>query len=77
MELRSKVIYHCSYGTLEVGDTTAGVAFSEEEKQKLLDTFPDWFEVIQPTKAVETFSTPEDSLVIETPEAKAPKSRKK
>jgi hypothetical protein len=85
MELKSNVDYYSHFCTLKIGKTTIGKGLTEEEKQRMLKDFPDWFEVIkgtetQPEIPVEkelVVETPEDGLVIETPEVKIGKSRKK
>ena len=57
------------------GETSIGKNMPEEEKQRLITTFPEWFEVIVADELV--VETPEDGLEIETPEAKMGKTRKK
>jgi hypothetical protein len=82
MELISKELYHAGFGTLNVGESTAGRDISEEIKEQMLKDHPDWFEVAGEEAAEKKedelkIETPEDSLVIETPEAKMDKPRKK
>lgn len=79
MELLVKELFHGGFGTLNVGETTAGRDISEEMKLQLIKDHPEWFEVVEDEAPADkvVVSTPEDSLVIETPEAKMPKSRKK
>jgi hypothetical protein len=45
MELISKELYHAGFGTLNVGESTAGRDISEEIKEQMLKDHPDWFEV--------------------------------
>jgi len=84
MELKCKEKYDGPLCSLLVGQTTVGMEIPAEEKERLLADFPEWFEVVGDTaaeKEVEAeelpVETPEDSLVIETPEAKMDKPRKK
>jgi hypothetical protein len=92
MELRAKIEYRSAFCTLFAGKTTEGKDVPEEEKERMLATFPDWFEVVEGESKTEgsdeeektevlanevKIETPEDNLKIETPEAKQPKSRKK
>ena len=88
MELLCKEKYDGPMCSLLVGQTTVGMELPAEEKARLLADFPEWFEVTDDSvevpaevKEVEAeelpVETPEDSLVIETPEAKMDKPRKK
>lgn len=81
MELLVKELFHGGFGTLTVGETTEGKDISEEMKLQLLTDHPEWFEVIGEVSAEEKeelpIQTPEDSLGIETPEAKLTKTIRK
>lgn len=46
MELKSKGIYHNAFGSLYEDETTEGRDFPEEVKAKMLEDFPELFEVV-------------------------------
>lgn len=90
MELRSLEIYRCPDFDLFEEDTTVGKEISEEKKTQLLEDFPEVFVVLteeevaaisvakeEVEEVAPVIETPEDGLVIETPEAKEVKIRKK
>ncbi len=80
MELIAKELYHGGFGTLHVGESTEGKDISEEMKQQMLADHPEVFEQVSgkaAVKSIENAQTPEDSLVIETGEAKIAKSTRK
>ena len=82
MELLCKEKYDGPMCSLLVGQSTVGMELPAEEKARLLADFPEWFEVVGGTVAEKEedelkIETPEVSLVIETPEAKMDKPRKK
>lgn len=89
MELRYKgtAVHYDAYCTLADGATTEGVVgMPEAHKTMLLESFPEEFEVVEsggveekkePVVEELVIETPEDSFVIETPEAKMDKPRKK
>lgn len=75
MELIAKELYHASFGTLNVGESTAGREVSEELKAQILEDHPEWFEVVEGEDEV-VVETPEEKLEVETPEAKMEKTSK-
>lgn len=69
MELRAKVPYHTSFGSLFPGDSTEGKDLPEEKKQQMLADFPGWFDLIEEEKKAEPAAP--------TSEEHAPPARKR
>lgn len=66
MELVAKELYHASFGTLVVGQSTEGLELSEDLKKQLVEDHPEMFDIVGSVDEAD-----------ETAETKTGKTRKK
>lgn len=71
MELRALCTYRDVKYEFQSGDSTLGKKYTEEEKQQMLEDFPDWFEVVDEKTIKADKKKADEQMAIDQAEARA------